>query len=155
MSSAGENESTVLVAAPLAAYFLGAAIGLAGAFLPYLATSLVDPWLATRASLATSALAAVFAHVLLRALARSGRERAAGAFVVASLLPAAAVGAAAISVFALSPELRAPGYAAFVANAAASSVDLWEAFAVARLRPLGVQARAGGLACRVAPREGR
>ena len=130
---------------------VGAAIAAVGAFLPYVVSGLAAPWETARATLVAGAVAGVVAHEAVHVVLGRRAERTTLGFIVAALLPGVLAGAAALAGFALVPALRAPSYAALVANAAASAVDVWEAALVARLGAASVRREPGGrLACRVA-----
>ena len=137
------EERGVVLRPPLRAYVAGSLVGVGGALLPYVAPGVVVPWEAQRATVAAFAIGALAAHAGLHVASAPG-ESPWPRFAAARLVPAVAVAVAALVVFAAVPQLRAAAYAAFVANAAASTLDVWEAAVLARRRPARVRSAPGG-----------
>ncbi len=119
---------------PVAVYALGSLLGTLAAFAPAAVPDLGPAWSGSQLSLVAAAGAGIGAHVLGHALLpheSAGRGRA----VLALVLPALVVGAFAVAVRLVAPELFALAWAAFVANVPATAADLWEAVAILRAAP--------------------
>jgi hypothetical protein len=145
---AASGSQALALRPPWTVHAFACLIGATGALAPAFVTSLFEPFQDSREILAVAAIGTLAVHAGLHAFSASG-EMTPGRFVVSTLAPGIALALASSILLILATRLRAAGYAAFIANAAASTIDVWEAGKVVRLRPASVWTRNGRLECRL------